>query len=224
MAVFHTAFDLSLFGYLPPGTTLQGGWWWLARIVAGSFLLLSGISLALAHAGGVRWDRALRRLAILALAAAAISVATWAFMPQSYVYFGILHCIAAASLVGLILLPLPVAAQLALAAGILLLDRWGGAAAFDPRLLAWTGLAAAPPPAVDFVPLVPWLAPFLAGLATGKAIQATGLATRLAAPAPAPLLRWLGWPGRHSLALYLVHQPILVGAIWLYAQLAPPTP
>jgi hypothetical protein len=43
MAVFHFAFDLELFGYLEPGTTVTGGWAVFARLVALT-ALLGGLS------------------------------------------------------------------------------------------------------------------------------------------------------------------------------------
>ena len=49
MVVFHFTFDLELFGHLPQGTTVTGGWAVFSRVVAGSFLFLSGVSLILAH-------------------------------------------------------------------------------------------------------------------------------------------------------------------------------
>ena len=55
MVVFHFARDLEIFGILPPGTTLSGGWHVLARVVAGSFFFFAGMSLVLAHGERIRW-------------------------------------------------------------------------------------------------------------------------------------------------------------------------
>ena len=75
MSVFHGAWDLTLFGALPPGATQAPGWWIFARLIAGSFLFLSGMALWRAHGDGIRWPAFLRRLSVLVLAAAAISLA-----------------------------------------------------------------------------------------------------------------------------------------------------
>ena len=49
MIVFHFARDLEMFGIWPPGATSTGIWYYLARLVAGSFLFLAGASLFLGH-------------------------------------------------------------------------------------------------------------------------------------------------------------------------------
>ena len=52
----------------------------------------------------------------------------------------------------------------------------------------------------------------LIGIALGRALVATGFqAVAPLAAAPA----WLTWLGRHSLAVYMVHQPVLLGALWV---------
>ncbi len=220
MIVFHFVVDLELFGHVPPGTSLSGVWVVLARIVAGGFLFVAGMSLWLAHGRGIRWRPFLRRLAVLAVAAAGISLATWAAMPDRYVFFGILHSIAAASVVGLAFLRLPAGVTLAAAAFVLAAPALLATGAFDARPLAWLGLSTWTPRSMDFVPLFPWLSPCLAGIAVARAAERAGLFARLARAEPqGPLVRALTWPGRHSLAVYLVHQPVLIGAIWAAGRL-----
>ena len=73
----------------------------------------------------------------------------------------------------------------------------------------WLGLGTQDPATLDWRPLMPWGGVLLLGL---------GLA-RLAPPLPnwrarlAPL-RGLAFAGRHSLAVYLIHQPILIGLLY----------
>ena len=215
MAAFHFGRDFEVLGLVPPGTTFGGMWDFSARAIAGSFVFLAGLSLWLAHGNGIRWRGYLRRLGWLCLAAAGVSLATYVAVPAAWVRFGILHSIAASSVVCLLVLRLPSPVTLALAAVILW---WGpGLAlpAFDGPLWLWTGLGTWAPAMMDYEPLVPWLAPMLLGVAAGRMGSRLGLWHRLASvPArPGRLARALAWPGQHSLAFYLVHQPVLLGGI-----------
>lgn len=214
MAVFHLVFDLVLFGYLP-GDILQAGFWpAYARVVAGSFLFMAGVSLWLAHGQAIRWPAFWRRFAVVAGAAALITVATRIVMPDTYIFFGILHSIAFGSLVGLAVLRLPVAAILALAAGVVAMRLWGRSDLFDHALLVWTGLGTRGAVSVDFVPVFPWLAPVLAGIGIAKLADAGGLWRRIAGWPAGAVWHRLALPGRHSLIVYLVHQPVLVSLVY----------
>lgn len=214
MAAFHFTYDLEMFGQVAPGTASSGFFWYLARGVAGSFIALAGVSLWLAHGRGLRWRAFGRRWLVLALAAAAVSLATRFAMPQAWVFFGILHAIALFSLLGLAFLRLPTGLILLAGAAVL----WGGAVL--PGLLEWNdptlrflGLGSLRSATVDFEPVFPWFGPFLLGLGAAKALDR--LWPRIA------LLQgpgWMGWPGRHSLAVYLIHQPMLIGLLWLWLQ------
>ena len=221
MVVFHFGVDLELFGHLAPGTTRSGGWAVFARLVAGSFLFVAGISLYLAHGKGIRWRAFWRRFAVLAVAAAGISLATWIAVPQAFIFFGILHSIAVASLVGLAFLRIPAGVTLAAAAGVLALPRFYSAPLFDAPLLWWTGLSTFTPASLDFEPVFPWLAPCLAGIALARIGARTGLWDALRSRPPAPqLLNRLACPGRNSLLIYLVHQPVLIAIVWVATWIA----
>jgi len=214
MAVFHLAFDLEMFGHLAPGTTVSGGWAIFARLVAGSFLFLSGVSLVLAHGEAIRWPGVWRRLGRLVAAAALVTGATWLAFPQAFVFFGILHSIALCSLIGLALIRLPGVVLLTLAVAVVVVDRTVALEALNSRWLAWTGLHSVNPWAVDFVPVFPWLGAVLAGMGAAKLAGAAGLWERARGVQAGPWLRRLAWPGRHSLIVYLVHQPVLIGLVW----------
>ena len=219
MVCFHIVFDLQMFGHLPFGTTLHPVFYWHARLVAGSFLFLAGVSLWLAHGQGIRWPAFWRRWIKLVAAAALVTVATYVALPEYFVYFGILHCIAASSLIGLFALLLPAAAVAALGAVIMLASYILPDPAFNAPLLRFIGLATEPAMTVDFEPLFPWVGPFLLGLASAKWASARGLLHRLAL-SDTPVLRRLAWPGQHSLVVYLVHQPILIALIWVASYLS----
>ena len=221
MAVFHFTFDLELFGYLPTGTTTSGGWAIFARAIAGSFLFLVGISLALAHGRGIRWRSALRRLAMIAGAAAMITLATRIALPDQFIFFGILHSIAFASLAGLAFVRLPPVVPLLAAVAVWLAPRWLFLPAFDAPRLQWLGLGTLIPRSVDFVPVFPWFAPVLLGIALGNTLAHQRVWARLALwpRGPSRALALLAWPGQHSLAVYLAHQPVLIALVWATTQI-----
>lgn len=216
MVAFHFVFDFSNFAILPVGLARTPFWWTFARVVASSFIFIAGVSLFLAHGRAWQPRKFLRRLAVLVAAAAGVSGATYLADPAGFVYFGILHSIAMSSVIGLAFLRAPAAVTLAAALGAAVLPRYLVGGIFDHPLLVWTGLATQNPPSMDYVPTFPWLAPFLAGLAFAQATRGTGL-WRGATADPGPLARALAWPGRHSLSLYLLHQPILFGLAYLIA-------
>lgn len=176
------------------------------------------MSLWLGHGAGRRWPAFWRRFLRVAGAAALITVATVVAIPEAFVFFGILHAIALASLLGMVLLGLPAWALLALAALAFAAPGSLRAALFDPWWMWWTGLQTVPVRAVDYVPLAPWLGPFLLGLAAGRIGTGLGLWTRLARWRGGALAGWLSWPGRHSLVVYLLHQPVLIAGLWLATQ------
>ena len=217
MVVFHFTFDLALFGHIDPGTMSQPFWYYFARMIAGSFLFLSGVSLWLAHGQTIRWPSFWKRWAMIAAAAALVTLASIWLVPGGPIWFGILHAMAATALIGLIFRRLPWPVTLSLAA-LIFATAWGPRfPAFDPLWLVWTGLAETRPMMGDYVPLVPWAAPALAGLAIAKALKLH----QWRGTQPSRLTRALTFPGRHSLIIYLVHQPILFGLFnawaWLHS-------
>jgi uncharacterized membrane protein len=221
MAIYHFAWDLEFFGYAPPGMTAQGGWKLFARCIASSFLFLVGVSLFLGHAKGIRWASFLRRLAMVAGAAAAISLVTWIAVPGGFIFFGILHHIALASLLGLAFLRLPAAVTVLIAIAVIVAPQYLRSTAFDHPGLWWVGLSSVNPRSNDYVPLFPWFGAVLLGIASARVAKSTGLLDRIGEWQFSRLTRPVQGAGRHSLAFYLVHQPVLIGAIWLFSQAMP---
>ncbi|WP_420409239.1 heparan-alpha-glucosaminide N-acetyltransferase [Hoeflea sp.] len=226
MATYHFAWDLEFFGYIPAGSTGDG---WLkiyARLIAGSFLFLAGVSLALAHGNGLRPRAFAKRLGVIVIAAAAISIATYFATPDSFIFFGILHAIALSSVIGLVFLPLPWV--MAVLAGIVCvsLPQFYRDDFFNSTWLYWIGLHTVPPRSNDFVPLAPWLGPFLIGLGLTQLAVKVGMVGRAAAldTGHRALSRAVRFCGRHSLAVYLLHQPILLVLVWTYSQIQPAAP
>ena len=221
MTVFHFVFDLEFFGLEERGYSEQLHWWTLATIVAGSFLFLTGVSLYLAHSDGIRWGPWRRRLVIVVLAALAITGVTRFVTPETYIFFGILHMIAIASVAGLAFLRAPWWSAAMFAAAIFAVDELIAIEWLNAAALSWLGLGSIAPDASDFRPVFPWLAPALLGVGTAKLCHRAGWLQVLAAPKLEGLsgnaLRFIG---RHSLVYYLLHQPVLFALFWVWLQLA----
>jgi uncharacterized membrane protein len=222
MASYHFTWDLELFGYVERGLTAVGGWRLYARCIAGSFLFLVGVSLVLAHGKGIRWPSFWRRWIMVAGAAALITLATWFAMPDAFIYFGILHEIALASLLGLAFLRVPPLVTLGAAAIFILARNVLDSDIFNSPAWWWLGLSTAYPRSNDFVPLFPWFGMVLIGIGAARLAQGAGLFEKLRLWRPPSWLNPLDFVGRHSLAFYLIHQPVLISLVWLAAQIIPP--
>lgn len=231
MATYHFSWDMEFMGYLAAGTAETG---WLkiyARAIATTFLFIVGVSLVLSSTPEIRWPSFWKRFGMIAASAAIISIATRIAMPDGWIYFGILHCIAVLTLIGIVFVRLPLALTLIVTVALLaawITDNFGPpgllrSSFFDPRYLAWIGLAEMPERSNDYVPLFPWATPFFVGLSLASIALKTGLTRRLAAIGTGS--SWPAWLGRHSLAFYLIHQPVLIAiAYGLSLAVPPPTP
>jgi uncharacterized membrane protein len=129
---------------------------------------------------------------------------------ERFIYFGILHAIAVSSLLAWPLVRRPLLAG-AIGTGLVIASVALAHPAFDQRALSWLGFATHKPQTEDYVPLAPWLGVVLIGVWLGYVLMQRNF--RLLAPlARAPA--WIRSAGRHSLLIYMVHQPILVGSLW----------
>jgi uncharacterized membrane protein len=231
MVIYHFSWDLRFFGYITADVEDGLGWRAFARAIAGSFLFIVGVSLVLSTRRGLNLPRYLRRLGIIAAAAAAITAVTWYIFPDTFIFFGILHHIAVASVLGLLFLHVPIAVVLVAAVLCFVAVSVLAGPAFDSPALIWLGLSSTFPRTNDFVPLFPWFGVVLAGIAgsrlwlkchlSGDRAPVSAATSRVGAGG-----RWasdlLLWAGRHSLAIYLLHQPLLFGTVFLAAQIYPP--
>lgn len=226
MATYHFAWDLELFGYIESGSANRGLLKIYARSIASSFLFVAGVSLALAYAAGLTPQSFLKRLGIIVSAAALITIVTLYATPDAFIFFGILHSIAVASVIGLLFLPLPGLIAILVGVVCVILPRIYADEAFNTFWLYWVGLSTIPPRTNDYVPLLPWLGPFLIGLGSTQLAIRHGVTERLAKfrAGDNPVTRVLRLSSRHSLAFYLLHQPVLVSLVWVGSQILPPRP
>jgi uncharacterized membrane protein len=208
MAGFHFCYDLSIFGFL--NFEMNGGFFsWLRFLIVTLFFIAVGAGLYLGHSNTIHWRRfCLRELKIVA-GALVISLTTYLMYPQSWVWFGVLHFIAVASLVALPFIQAPTVALITGVAIFLLYNLldWFNLTFLYQALQATLHL---PRGTQDLTRLIPWLGMVLIGIYLGSR-RFWGVYSM-----PLGLLRRpIAWLGHHSLLFYLLHQAPLFGLAWL---------
>jgi uncharacterized membrane protein len=209
MFVYHLTFDLAWFRVIHVDFNRDAFWLAFRAIIVTLFLALVGVSLVLAKRAHPGPRPFWRRVLLIAGCAALVSLASYLTFPRTFITFGILHCIAVSSVLARPLVDRP---RVALAAGIAIIALAATVQLplFDMRWLNWVGMMTHKPSTEDYVPLFPWLGVVLIGVGIGALLpraQRSLVAAGRATPA------WLAWTGRHSLIIYMVHQPILIGIL-----------
>ena len=216
MLVYHFVFDLAMFDVVQIQFNREP--FWLAyRVVAMAiFVGLVGFNLVLAEDAGFKP----RRLAKVCAGAAITTVSSYLTFPKTFIFFGILHFIAVASLLGM-LLRRGYWSNLVLGLALIGLDGSFSHPWFDQTWLRWIGLMTHKPLSEDYVPLIPWFGVVLLGMFLARHLKVVGKLAILQADSPlTDVQKRLIFLGRHSLLIYLVHQPILIAAMYLVYLLA----
>jgi uncharacterized membrane protein len=224
MAVFHFCFDLNHFGLIREDFRGDPFWTLQRTAIVTLFLFCAGVSQAVAQAQGQTWPRFWRRWAQVAACALLVSAGSALMFPKSWISFGVLHGVAVMLVMVRILAPwvergVPgLLALLAVAAGSMALPRFASDPFFDSRWTNWVGLITRRPVTEDYVPVLPWLGTMVLGLVVGAVVlqQLPGL-LKGAVPRAAQPLAVLG---RWSLSFYMVHQPVLIGALMAFLWLS----
>ena len=228
MTAYHVGFDLNHFGYVRQNFYQDPVWTWQRSGIVGLFLLCAGMGQALAVQQGQHWPRFWRRWAQVAGCALLVSAGSALMFPLSWISFGVLHAMAVMLLATRWLLvrgalrgAVPWVAGVLLIAAAPLLGAWlrsqpaALASAFDSRWLNWLGVVSAKPQTEDYVPLLPWLGVMWLGVGL---MQWPAWLAWLALPQGA-LGRLLAPLGRWSLSYYMLHQPVLIGALLAWGAL-----
>src|SRR5690606_10025299 len=144
-------------------------------------------------------------------------------VPGGFIFFGILHQIALASVLGLAFMRAPAWVAIVVAIAVVAAPHFLRSTFFDHPALWWDGLSSVNPRSNDYVPLFPWFAAVLFGSAAAQPARAPGLSQRLSQRSLHESTLPPQFAGRHSLAVYLVHHPVLIACVWLFSLVAPPT-
>ncbi len=215
MALFHFAFDLNHFGLLLPRQNFHTDPLWTVQraCIVSLFLFCAGLGQALALHQGQGWPRFWKRWAQVAGCALLVTLGSYPMFPNSYIAFGVLHGIA------LMLIVTRLTGGWGrwlwlLGALAIVLPRVAAHPFFDGPAFSWLGLVTHKPITEDYVPLLPWLGLMWWGLAAGQWLL-VHRRSWLGGPLPA-VLRPSAALGRWPLSFYMLHQPLLIGAVMVW--------
>lgn len=223
MTIFHLIFDLNQFGYVKEDFYRDPFWTIQRTLIVSLFVFCAGVGQAIALQQQQSVRRFWQRWAQVAVCALLVTAGSYWMFPKSFIYFGVLHGIAAMLLVGRLTAGwgrwLWLAGAIAFAMQFIAVyvhSHWAGAEFLNERWLNWLGLVSRKPTTEDYVPLIPWLGVMWWGLAAGQAVMSMH-PQWLARPLPAAPLTALSWLGRWSLSWYMLHQPLMIGALMAVA-------
>lgn len=215
MFSFHFSFDLNYYGFIQQDFYHSLFWTHYRIVIVSTFLALVGISLFLATRHGFKATAYFRRLGLLVLFAALVSLASYVQFPNSMIFFGILHFIAVASVLGLAFTRF-YWLNLCIGIGLIIIGNQVQLSFFNHSLWQWFGLMTQKPITEDYVPLLPWFGVVLIGLFLGKFIYQQNHLPRLQSwKSEHPIFKTLGFAGKHSLIIYMIHQPIFMGLLYI---------
>lgn len=223
MMIYHAMWDLVyIFRVDIPWYRTNWGFLW-QQSICWTFILLSGFCFRLGK-------RPMKRGLVVLAASVVISLVSILAMPDSAVLFGVLTLMGSAMV---LMIPLDkllrkvnpwlgIAVSFALFGFTRYVSR-GYLGFFSAELIslpeglyqnlltAYLGFPAPEFSSSDYFPLLPWLFLYICGYFLYEIFRRRNLLRHLRRPRIAPL----EWVGKHSLLLYLLHQPVIYGILWL---------
>jgi len=223
----HILWDLDYFGVSPINNGIYSS---LQKVVPQMFFLVVGIGLIvsrkkkeLSKETEKRYYHHLvvRGFKIIGLGMV-LTIFSLVFIPKTPVFFGVLHCIGLSIIISVPFLIFRkynfIFALLLIVLGLL----FSQIAVQNPTILhlilglqpenIWSFT-------VDYFPLLPWFGVVLLGISIGDILY-SGDKRRFRLPdleryKPAKLCSWIG---HHSLEIYLLHQPVIAGFMYLFVR------
>ena len=219
MVFFHLMVDLrdfygyNILYYNPPGSLV-------GRVSALMFMFISGISCSLSSGN-------IKRGAKVFLIGMVVTVATFFYVPELYIRFGILHFLGSSMVLWGLIEKAAEKKKVKLAISIICIPIsivlgviFDQVRVKNPYLF-FLGLITPDFSTYDFYPLIPWIGVFLAGVAFGITFYKDRRKSlfRFAPvnmPKPAALfVRALMITGKKSLVIYVAHQPLMIAILFL---------
>ncbi|KFJ05414.1 putative membrane protein [Bifidobacterium tsurumiense] len=224
MVAFHICYDIfEIMGQYPRWSSLSWVIVW-QQCIAGCFIAVSGFSWTWGSRHALRRGLELNALGLL------ITAVTLIMLPESPVWFGVLNFLGCATLLLLAMEPMVkrIPPSVGVFASLVLFfifrrvqygELWLGATTiklptswYQYPLLTPFGFQHAGFISSDYVPILPWIFLFICGYCLSRWVIGRSLSQRKALVPQIPVLSAIG---RHSLLIYMVHQPLCMGLVWI---------
>jgi uncharacterized membrane protein len=192
--------------------------------VGSLFLLLVGVSLTLSYS---RVERTLSknqlRMKFLKRGAGIfglgllITMVTWVYPHNGFIIFGVLHCIGLSILLAYPLIRFRISALFLGIIFIIVGVALQIMVTVDFPWLVWLGVVPSSFSTLDYYPLLPWFGVVLIGVFIGNIVYKNNTrAFQLKDHSQNIVVRGLCFLGRYSLIIYLLHQLVIVGLLYLF--------
>lgn len=226
MIVYHGLVDYSFIMRTPFLITGMLNLFWQDGTVI-LFLLLFGIGTVLSASKNYSqpkliFKKTIRKAFLLFGWGMIITVTTFIFIRKEFVVFGIMHLLGACTLLQY---PLRKYRYLNLVLGviIIILGNYLNGCRFGFYWLIWLGfIPKGGFGSVDYFPIFPWFGYILIGTFLGNTFYPKGVSKlRIKDYSGVPIIKILSFLGRHSLKIYLIHQPVFLALLSLFIYLCP---
>ena len=214
MIIFHIFRDLKYFSVFSFESI--GFWWLFPRIIASMFIFLVGISLYISYSRtkNKNFRKYLKRGLKIFSWGLAITLVTWALAPENFVFFGILHFIGIAVILAYPFLKNP-KYNLIFGMAAVLTGWYLSSFMLSFPYLMPLGLLGKGIKTFDYFPIFPWFGLVLTGMWFGELFYPGGKRDFKIKDLENIPVNFLSFVGRHSLKIYLIHQPVIITIVYL---------
>jgi len=216
MIVFHFFYDLNFFSIYK--IDWHSGYFLLFLYSIGTiFILLVGLSLSLSHSRiegnknkkQLLFKIILRGSKIFGLGIL-ITLATWIYLRDGFVLFGVLHCIGLSIIIAYPFLRFKIR-NLIIGSLLVSIGIYLKTLTFDFSWLFWMGFKPSQFYTVDYFPILPWFGVVLIGIFVGNTFYPSNKRRfKLKDVSRVIFVKFFCFLGRHSLIIYFLHQPVIL--------------
>ncbi|MDU0355191.1 heparan-alpha-glucosaminide N-acetyltransferase [Paraglaciecola aquimarina] len=209
MIIFHFGYDLAVFGWATYNTGIDIEWRIFRAMIVTGFLLAVGMSSYLAYHRKVDGKKLFKACAKLLLVSVFLTISSVFMYPDTWIYFGIIHFITVALFLSVPFVRIP---NISAVLGTFIILGYGLDYISMHSLWLWSiDNIGIPQQTVDLASFIPWFGVVLLGI-----FVMHKQCFNLSVP-QRQLTKALAWLGKHSLVIYLLHQPIIYSGLSLIA-------